>query len=163
MKLMTRATPFALLLITATLYAGPTATDTDKAFVAKVSQGGAYEVTASRYALTHAHAQDVLDLAAAEVHDHTLVGARLKSICASAGVPVAAQPTGEFTDRFARLKDAAGQNFDQVYLEDMKAIHDKDEALFAQESRDGSGAFKTFAAETDKIVKRHQGALAVNP
>ena len=154
---------YLLLLTAATLSAAPAATDTDKTFVAKVSQGGAYEVMASRFALTHAHAQDVLDLATAEVHDHTLVGAKLKRISAAAGVPIAPAPTAEFADRFARLKEATGQNFDQVYLEDMKSIHDKDEALFAQESRDGSGAFQTFAAETDKIVKRHQGTLAVNP
>ena len=41
----------------------------------------------------------------------------------------------------------------------MKQIHDNDEKLFAQEAKDGSGDFKPFAAETDKIVKRHIGAL----
>ena len=143
-------------------FAPAPASDNDKAFVAKVSQGGAYEVAASQYALTHARAQDVLDLATAEVHDHTLVGDKLKKISAAAGLPIAPALNAEFSDRLARLKDGAGQTFDQLYIEDMKSIHDKDEALFAQEARDGSGAFKTFAAETDKIVKRHIGALAVN-
>ena len=50
-------------------------------------------------------------------------------------------------------------DFDAAYIEDMKQIHDKDEKLFAQEAKDGSGDFKPFAAETDKIVKRHIGAL----
>ena len=152
----------ATLLLLSTAFAAAPASDADKAFVAKVSQGGAYEVAASKYALTHAQAQDVIDLANSEVHDHTLVGARLKQISAAAGVPIAPALNDEFSDRLARLKEGAGQNFDQLYIEDMKSIHDKDEALFAQESRDGSGAFKAFAAQTDKIVKRHIGALAVN-
>ena len=46
-----------------------------------------------------------------------------------------------------------------AYLDDMKSIHDKDEKLFAQEATDGSDAFKTFAHQTDLIVKRHIGAL----
>ena len=148
------------LLIAALFLAAAAPVDTS--FVGKVSQGGAYEVEASKYALTHAKSQDVLDQAAAEVHDHQLVGAKLKRLSAAAGIPIAAALNPEFSDRFARLKEGAGQNFDALYLDDMKSIHDKDEALFAQESRDGSGAFKQFAAETDKIVKRHIGALAVN-
>ena len=161
---MTRPTTLAAvtLLALSTAFAAAPASDNDKAFVAKVSQGGAYEVAASKYALTHAHAQDVLDLANSEVHDHTLVGAKLRQISVAAGLPIASTLNAEFTDRLARLKEGEGQNFDQLYIEDMKSIHDKDEALFAQESRDGSGAFKSFAAETDKIVKRHIGALAVN-
>ena len=159
MRLLPAAT---LVLALSSAFAAAPASDNDKAFVAKVSQGGAYEVAASQYALTHAHAQDVLDQAATEVHDHTLVGSKLKKISAGAGLPIAPTLNAEFSDRLARLKDGAGQNFDQLYIEDMKSIHDKDEALFAQESRDGSGAFKAFAAETDKIVKRHIGALGVN-
>ena len=41
----------------------------------------------------------------------------------------------------------------------MQAIHDKDEKLFAAEATEGSDAFKTFAHQTDLIVKRHIGAL----
>ena len=147
-----------LLSLSAALAAAP-ASENDKAFVAKVSQGGAYEVAASQFALTHAKGQDVIDLAAAEVHDHALVGSKLKRISAASGLPIAPALNAEFSDRLARLKEAAGQNFDQVYIEDMKSIHAKDEALFAQEAKDGSGAFQQFAAETDLIVKRHIGAL----
>ena len=62
-----------LLLLPVTANAIATASETDRAFVAKVSQGGTYEVEASRYAETKAVAQDVKDLAVTEVHDHTLV------------------------------------------------------------------------------------------
>ena len=142
----------------ATLAASP-ASDVDKTFVAKVSQGGMYEVEASKLAEARAVAQDVKDLANTEVHDHSLVGAKLKKVSTDDGLPVAAGLNGEFTQRFAKLKSVSAAGFDAAYLADMAQIHDKDEKLFAQESGDGSGAFKAFAAETDKIVKRHIGAI----
>ena len=138
--------------------AAPT-TDTDKAFVAKVSQGGAYEVAASKFAVQHASMPDVKDQAIAEVHDHTLVGDQLKRISSSGGITITPELNQEFTERLAKLKSAAGPGFDAAYIDDMKSIHDKDEKLFAQEATDGSDAFKTFAHQTDLIVKRHIGAL----
>ena len=148
-----------LLLLAVPLLAATTASDNDKAFVAKVSQGGAYEVAASQFALTHAHAQDIKDQATTEVHDHSLVGAKLKRISAAVGLPLAPFPNPEFADRLKKLKATPAGQFDAAYIEDMKQIHDKDEKLFAQEAIDGSGDFKAFAAETDPIVKRHIGSL----
>jgi putative membrane protein len=148
----------AVLLLSATALLAA-ASDADKAFVGKVSQGGAYEVAASKFAVLHANAPDVKDLAIAEVHDHELVGAELKRISAANGVPIAPALNAEFSERLARLKAAAGPGFDTAYIEDMKQIHDKDEKLFAQEANDGSDAYKTFAHQTDLIVKRHLGAL----
>ena len=135
------------------------ASDIDSAFVAKVSQGGAYEVAASQYAETQAHAQDVKDLAVTEVHDHTLVGRRLKETSTAASIPIAPTLNDEFQKRLAKLKATPAAQFDAAYLADMKSIHDKDEKLFAAEAQNGSTAFKSFAAETDRIVKRHIGAL----
>ena len=146
--------PFALH----SLVAAPT-TDTDQAFVAKVSQGGAYEVAASKFAVQHAIMPDVKDQALTEVHDHTLVGDELKRISVSAGIQIVPQLNPEFSARLAKLKSAVGPGFDAAYIDDMKSIHDKDEKLFAQEAIDGSDAFKTFAHQTDLIVKRHIGAL----
>ena len=135
------------------------ATETDKAFVAKVSQGGAYEVAASKFAVQHASMPDVKDQATAEVHDHTLVGNELKRISSAGGISIVPELNQEFTERLGKLKSAVGPGFDAAYIDDMKSIHDKDEKLFAQEAIDGSDAFKTFAHQTDLIVKRHIGAL----
>ncbi len=137
----------------------PTATDVDRTFVAQVSQGGMYEVVASKFAILHAQTRDVKDLAIAEVHDHQLVGAELKRISGENGIKFGKQLNPEFQARLKKLQDAAGTGFDAVYIEDMKQIHDKDEKLFAQEATDGSDSFKTFAHQTDQIVKRHIGAL----
>ena len=159
MKFVRQAVPLAATLLFVSTLPLIGASDVDSAFVAKVSQGGAYEVAASQYAETRAQAQDVKDVAVTEVHDHTLVGRRLKDVSTAAGIQVAPALNDEFQQRLAKLKAVPANQFDAAYLADMKSIHDKDEKLFAAEAQNGTGAFKSFAAETDKIVKRHIGAL----
>ena len=136
-----------------------TASDTDKAFVAKVSQGGRYEVEASKLALQKASTQNVKDAANSEVHDHELVNKKLTTISAAAHVSIAPALKPDFAQKLDHLKTLSGEEFDKGYMEEMAAIHDKDEKLFAQEAIDGSDGYKSFAAETDPIVKRHIGAI----
>ncbi len=136
-----------------------TASQVDKDFVAKVSQGGAYEVAASKVAEMRATAPDVKDLAIWETHDHEGVGARLHAVAASTGVSIAPNLNAEFQARLAKLKAVSAADFDAAYIADMEQIHDNDEKLFAAEAQQGSDAYKTFAHQTDLIVKRHIGAL----
>ena len=136
-----------------------TASDTDRAFVAKVSQGGRYEVEASKLALQKAFTQNVRDAANSEVHDHELVNKKLQTISAAAHVVIASALNPDFTQRLDHLRSLSGEEFDKGYMEEMAAIHDKDEKLFAQEAINGSNNYKSFAAETDSIVKRHIGAI----
>lgn len=140
------------------------ATTADRAFVAKVSQGGMYEVAAGRLAETKGSTQDVRDFATAEVHDHTLVGDKLKAISARKGVAVASAPTPAFAAKLSRLRGLNGQAFDRAYLADMAALHDADGAAFAKEAADGgSAAYRAFGAETHRIVQRHIGAIRGAP
>jgi putative membrane protein len=147
------------LTFAAALYAFAPASDTDKAFVGKVSQGGMYEVEASKLAMQRAVAPDVKDTANTEVHDHELVGSELKRIATKTGIPTSPTLNAEFSARLAKLKSVSASGFDAAYIADMESIHDKDEKLFAQEAMDGSDNFKTFAHQTDMIVKRHIGSL----
>jgi putative membrane protein len=151
----------ALLIISLASFiqAGETASDADKAFVDKVSQGGMYEVEASKVAEKQASAPDVKDVAHTEVHDHELVNKELKKLADAAGIPVAAELNPTFQQRLEKLKSVSADDFDAAYIDDMKQIHDNDEKLFAKEAEEGTGDFKTFAHQTDQIVKRHIGAL----
>ena len=140
--------------------AASAATPADRAFVAKVSQGGMYEVAAGRLAETKGSSQDVRDFATAEVHDHSLVGNKLKAISAREGVQIASAPTSEFAAKLSRLRSLSGPAFDRAYLADMAALHDADGAAFAKEASDGgSAAYRAFGAETHRIVQRHVGAI----
>ena len=138
---------------------GDMASPTDSAFVGKVSQGGIYEVEASKIAEQKATAQDVKDLAIMEIHDHDLVNRELRKIAASEGTEVPLQLNAAFQQRLAQLKSNSGTAFDGAYISDMAQIHDMDEKLFAREAVEGSSDFKLFAAQTDAIVKRHIGAI----
>ena len=149
----------ALIALSSPLLSAATASEADKTFVGKVSQGGMYEVEASKVAEMKAVAQDVKDIAYTEVHDHELVNRKLKKIATAAGITVAPKLNAEFQQRLDKLKAVSGSDFDAAYISDMEKIHDGDEKLFAQEAMEGTGDFKPFAAETDLIVKRHIGAL----
>jgi|GEM_PF-3317121 putative membrane protein len=141
------------------LYALEPASKADKVFVGKVSQGGMYEVEASQVAGQKAIAPDVKDIAVMEVHDHGLVNRKLKEIATEKGIPVSSALNATFQQRLEKLKSVSGPEFDAAYIADMEEIHDNDEKLFAKEAMEGSDEFKTFAHQTDLVVKRHIGAL----
>jgi putative membrane protein len=141
------------------LSAADIASPTDTAFVGKVSQGGMYEVEASKIAAQRATAQDVKDLAVMDIHDHDLVNRELRKIAVSEGIDLPLHLNAAFQHRLAQLKSNSGTAFDAAYINDMAQIHDMDERLFAREAVEGSSDFKLFAAQTDAIVKRHIGAI----
>ena len=134
--------------------------DTDKAFVAKVSQGGMYEVELAKVAETHGSAQDVKDSANTEAHDHLLVGDKLKAIVEANGMEFPTHLNAEFQARLDKLSALSSDEFDAAYLRDMIKIHDADGAAFAKEAAAGSNPdLRAFAAETYRIVQRHLGEL----
>ena len=140
-------------------FAAEPASPADKAFVAKVSQGGLYEVEAGRVAAARGMTPFVKDFGVLESHDHEGVNSELKRIAGMTGVAITPGLNAEFSARLAKLKAVAPAQFDAYYLDDMKQIHNKDEGLFLQESGDGSEAYKPFAHQTAVLVKAHLGWL----
>jgi putative membrane protein len=134
--------------------------DADKAFVAKVSQGGMYEVALGKVAEAQAATQDVKDSGNTETHDHMLVGDKLKSIMEANGMKFPTELNAEFQARLAKISALPPEQFDAAYIKDMKKIHDADGAAFAKEAASGTNPdLKAFAAETYRIVQRHLGEL----
>jgi putative membrane protein len=134
--------------------------DVDRAFVAKVSQGGMYEVALGKVAETQAMAQDIKDSGNTEAHDHTLVGDRLKAIIEANGMECPTQLNAEFQARLDQISALPPDQFDAAYLHDMKKIHEADGAAFAKEATSGTNPdLKAFATETYRIVQRHLGEL----
>ena len=157
-----------LLAITVLAAAGgmaAAATPGDQAFVAKVSQGGMFEVQAGQLADQKADAQDVRDFGAMEVHDHTRVGAKLKAVTSKIGVTFSDQLNPEFSGKLAHLKSLSGPAFDEAYMEEMSTLHAGDGAAFAHVAKTGEAPeLRAFGAETHRIVQRHIGAIhAVAP
>lgn len=145
---------------TAATHAAEPFSEADKAFVAKVSQGGMYEVELAKVAETKATTQDLKDQANTESHDHQLVGGKLKSILEANNMEFPKALNAEFQARLDKISALPADKFDAAYVEDMKKIHDADGAAFAKEATGGTNAdLKAFAAETYRIVRRHLGEL----
>ena len=135
------------------------ASSADQAFVAKVSQGGLYEVEAGKVAAMQGTVPVVKNFGVLEAHDHEGVNSRLKHIAGMTGVTIKPGLNAEFSQRLAKLKAVPAAQFDAYYVEDMKQIHNKDEGLFAQEAKEGSDPYKEFAHQTAVLVNAHLGWL----
>ena len=133
------------VLITMPIFAaGPVATQADRGFVAKVSQGGAYEVEAGRVAAARGLTPVIKNFGVLKTHDHEGVGSELKRDCHNDRSDDRAGMNAEFTARLAKLKSVPAEQFEQAYVADMKQIHNKDEGLFCRRP---------------KRVRRHTTAL----
>jgi putative membrane protein len=147
------------LMCATVLLAAETASQADRAFVAKVSQGGLYEVEAGKVAAMRGAVPAVRDFGVLESHDHEGVNRELKRIAGMTGVSIAPGLNAEFSQRLAKLKAVPAAQFDSYYISDMKQIHNNDEGLFAQEAEDGSSPYQRFAHQTAVLVKAHLGWL----
>jgi putative membrane protein len=149
----------------ATANAAEATSAADRAFIAKVSQGGMFEVALGHIAALHGSTQDIRDQGTTEVHDHTLVGDKLKAIAQASGITISAALNAQFQTELDDLKAKSGLGFDAAYLHAMELIHTKDGAAFAMEAKSGSNPpLRAFAAETHRIVLRHIGELrAIGP
>ncbi len=148
----------AMVWTGAPLLAAP-ASQADQAFVAKVSQGGLYEVEAGKVAAMRGTIPFIKDFGLLESQDHEGVNSGLKNIADASGVKIKPGFNAEFTQRLTKLKAVPAAEFDSYYLSDMKQIHNKDEGLFVKEAEEGSAAYKTFAHQTAVLVKAHLGWL----
>ena len=153
-------TAFLTLAAATVVRAAEPFSEADKAFVAMVSQGGMYEVELGKLAETKATTQDLKDQANTEVHDHQLVGGKLKAIMEANGSEFPKALNSEFQARLEKIRALPADQFDAAYVADMEKIHDADGAAFAKEAKGGTNAdLKAFAAETHRIVQRHLGEL----
>jgi len=142
-----------------TLLAADQASQADRDFVGKVSQGGLYEVEAGKVAAMHGTIPAVKNFGVLESHDHEGVNSELKHIAAMTGVPIKPGLNAEFSERLAKLKAVPADQFDDYYVGDMKQIHNNDEGLFAQEAKEGSAPYQQFAHRTAVLVNAHLGWL----
>jgi putative membrane protein len=143
----------------AMLFAAASATEADRTFVGKVSQGGLYEVEAGRVAAMHGQSPVVKDFGLLETQDHEGVNSELKHIAGMTGVAITPGLNGTFAARLAKLKAVPSDQFDAYYIADMKQIHNNDEGLFAKEAQEGSEPYKKFAHQTAVLVNAHLGWL----
>ena len=140
-------------------WAADAASQADRAFVAKVSQGGLYEVEAGKMAAMRGTVPVIKNFGVLESHDHEAVNSGLKHIAGMTGVSITPGLNAEFSQRLAKLKAVPAAQFDSYYVNDMKQIHNKDEGLFAQQAKEGSAPYQQFAQQTAVLVNARLGWL----
>ena len=159
MAMKTGVMAMVLAVATMSAHAADKASDADRAFVGKVSQGGLYEVEAGKVAAMRGTVPVVKDFGVLESHDHEGVNSNLKRIAGMTGVTIKPGLNADFSQRLEKLKAVPAAQFDAYYVTDMKQIHNNDEGLFVQEADGGTEPYKQFAHQTAVLVKAHLGWL----
>jgi putative membrane protein len=148
----------AATLLTAALIPAQQRDDkfTDKAFVAKATSAGQFEVMSSELALQKSTNTDLKSFAQQMVNDHTKANQELTSILTRKGL--AAPPMDqECVDTLNRLSKLQSYDFDREYGKVQLKAHDEAVELFAKASKECQDAdLKAFATKTLPTLKEHQ-------
>jgi len=128
----------------------------DKTFARNAAAGGAAEVELGKIATDKASNQKVKDFGQMMVTDHTKASDELKSVATKKGITLPAGPTSKDKATAAKLSKLSGAEFDQAYMKDMVADHEKDVAEFQKEADSGSDPdLKSWAGTTLPTLQEH--------
>jgi putative membrane protein len=139
------------------VFAAESASQADRAFFAKVTQGGLYEVEAGKIAAMRGTAPAVENIGVLDAHDHEGVNSELKHIAAMTNVPIASGLNEGLSQRLAKLQALPASQFDALYIGDMKQIQDKDEGRFLKEADEGAEPYQKVSLHTAVLVEAHLG------
>jgi putative membrane protein len=131
---------------------------TDAEFIQAAAQADQYEIQLSQLAADRALRQDVKDLAATLVREHTAASQQLMQLASAAGVTVAPTLTVQQNDRINNLRNNSGETFDDAFLDTQVEVHETAIATFERYLQTaGPGELRTFAEATlPKLRDHHQ-------
>jgi len=123
-------------------------------FATEASKGGMKEVEMGTMGQSKASNTRVKNFAAMMVRDHTKANAELKDIMTNKKL---SETTKEDQSKHMQaMANKSGDDFDKEYMHMMVEDHNKDIALFKEESKNGKDAeLKAFAAKTLPILEMH--------
>jgi putative membrane protein len=128
----------------------------DKAYLQAVHQANLAEVEAGKLAQSKGSSQQVKDLGAMMVTDHTKLDAALRQLATAAKVSLPAAPTADQQAMQAKLASAPAGEFDAMYLSGQIVGHAQVMRLGAMEAAAGAdAAVKKAAAAAAPIVAEH--------
>lgn len=128
----------------------------DKTFVKEAAIGGMAEVELSKIAQKSENA-DVKRFADRMVQDHTAANEQLTAIGTGLGVEMPKAVDSEHERMREKLQTLHGKAFDDQYMRDVVADHNKAAQLFQQEQRSGHDPELTqFAQNTLPTIEEHQ-------
>ncbi|MGC4061515.1 MAG: DUF4142 domain-containing protein [Aquabacterium sp.] len=129
----------------------------DSAFLKDAAEGGAFEVEASKIALSKSHNDQVKTFAQQMVDGHSKVGSELATLAASKGVKVPTEPSLADKAKLKILNMRDGASFDAHYAKTVGVTaHEDTIKLFEKYIKDGKDAdVKAFATKTLPALQHH--------
>lgn len=128
----------------------------DRAFAEQAAQGGATEVALGKLAERKGSVSVVRDFGKRMAGDHSQAGEKLEAAASSDNIGITDQMSPKDQQLYRRLETLSGQAFDHAYARKMLTDHERDVAMFRQESKDGKDpAIKQFASNTLPILEHH--------
>jgi putative membrane protein len=158
LALTTAAAIVGLLLVPGAASAAPS--DQDTAYLKAAHQANLAEIAGGKLAQQKAGSQQVKDLGARFVADHTKLDAALTQTASTLGVSLPSAPNAEQRALAARYKAASGDQFDSLFVSTQMTAHMKAMALGQTELAKGSdAAAKKAARDAAPVIKSHHNAL----
>lgn len=125
-------------------------------FVTKAASANMFEIQSSQMALEQSQDAAIQTFAQQMIADHTPVGQKMTSLAENAGLTVPQQPQGEAADLLNDVKQAKGDNFDDVYVQDQIKGHKSTIKLFQTYAQSGDNdALTAFAEQTLPALMQH--------
>jgi putative membrane protein len=141
----------------ATTANAPSAADV-KGYVEKAAIADMFEVQSSQLALEKTKDPSLRKFAEHMVNDHSKSSSKLQDTLKTANITVAppSKLDQAHQDKLAKLRSAAGDQFDRQYRELQIQGHQEALKLHADYSKNGGNeALKRFAAEITPVVQQH--------
>lgn len=129
--------------------------DKDHAFIQMAGKAGMGEVKLAELGVEKGHSEEVKNLAAMLVKDHTKANNELGAIAKAKGIEIP-MPGEKEKGKLAMISAKTGADFDKAFLAEMKECHKKDIALFEETSAEAKDKdVKTFIDKTLPVLKTH--------
>jgi putative membrane protein len=132
------------------------ATDQDKQFLTKASQGGFDEIQLSKLAETKATNPQVKAFAHKMVAEHTELAAHMKPFATSWGLTPPMSMDSDHQGEYDKLNGLSGADFDKEYMNVMEKDHHGALDLFNEEAKTTTDAkFKVAVMHGQSVVAAH--------
>jgi putative membrane protein len=127
----------------------------DSTFLQQLAVGGRTEVEAGQLAANKAQSDDVRKFGMMMAKDHGNANKKIEALAREKGVTLPAAPPREKTEDLKSLQSKEGPRFDQEYMAQQVAAHEKTVQLLKTEISSGSPETKALAQELLPTVETH--------
>lgn len=129
--------------------------DKDHAFIQTAGKSGLGEVKMAELAVEKGHSEEVKNLAAMLVKDHTQANQELGAIAKAKGIEIP-MPGEKEKEKLAVLSAKSGADFDKAFLAEMKECHKKGIHLYEETSSEAKDKdLKAYIDKTLPVLRTH--------